>query len=169
MMEHNADSQGTAHQRHIGPIGTTARIVIGSAFVIFGVLGGKFVFAGGRPEIDVQWLALLIGLVAFPAILLALQRARLLRNPSRFDETGPLATMVNILVFAILVATARVPAISYIGFAALIFYGASMLLAALRGYAGCEVLAASNWLLRRDDQIGCLVLSPLDDLERRSA
>jgi hypothetical protein len=33
--------------------------------------------------------------------------------------------------------------------AALIFYGASMLLAALRGYAGCEVLAVSNWRLRR--------------------
>jgi hypothetical protein len=42
-----------------------------------------------------------------------------------------------------------------------------MLLAALRGYAGCEVLAISNWLLRRDDQVGCLVLSPIDELERR--
>jgi len=42
-----------------------------------------------------------------------------------------------------------------------------MLLAAVRGYAGCEVLATSNWLLNRDDQIGCLVLSPVDELERR--
>ena len=31
---------------------------------------------------------------------------------------------------------------------------------------GCEVLAVLNWLLRRDDQIGCLVLSPIDHLER---
>jgi aryl-alcohol dehydrogenase-like predicted oxidoreductase len=51
--------------------------------------------------------------------------------------------------------------------AALIFYGASMLLAALRGYAGCEVLAVSNWLLRRDDQVGCAVFLPIDHLERR--
>lgn len=51
--------------------------------------------------------------------------------------------------------------------AALIFYGASMLLAAARGYGGCEVLAISNWILRRDDQIGCLVLSPIDDYERQ--
>jgi hypothetical protein len=29
-----------------------------------------------------------------------------------------------------------------------------MLLAAARGYAGCEVLAVSNWLLHRDDQVG---------------
>jgi hypothetical protein len=41
-----------------------------------------------------------------------------------------------------------------------------MLLAAARGYAGCEVLAISNWLLHRDDQIGCLVFSPIDRLER---
>ena len=49
--------------------------------------------------------------------------------------------------------------------ALLAFYGMSMLLAAVRGYAGCEVLAVSNWLLGRDDQLGCLVLSPLDRLD----
>jgi hypothetical protein len=49
--------------------------------------------------------------------------------------------------------------------AALIFYGASMWLAALRGYAGCEVLAASNWLLHRDDQVGCALFWPVDQLE----
>ena len=42
-----------------------------------------------------------------------------------------------------------------------------MLLAALRGYSGCEVTAISNWILGRDDQVGCLVLGPVDDLERR--
>jgi hypothetical protein len=42
-----------------------------------------------------------------------------------------------------------------------------MLLAAACGYAGCELLAPSNWILRRDDQIGCLMLSPIDDYERR--
>lgn len=49
--------------------------------------------------------------------------------------------------------------------AALPFYGVSMLLAALRGYAGCEVLAISNWLLRRDDQVGCVVFAPVDHPE----
>jgi hypothetical protein len=42
------------------------------------------------------------------------------------------------------------------------FVGTSMLLAAARGYAGCEVLAISNWLLRRDDQLGCMVFAPAD-------
>ena len=53
--------------------------------------------------------------------------------------------------------------------AALLFYGASMLLAAVRGYAGCEVLAVSNWLLGRDDQIGCAVFWPIDQREHRRA
>jgi hypothetical protein len=59
------------------------------------------------------------------------------------------------------------PALSATSDAALIFYGASMLLAALRGYAGCEVLAVSNWLLRRDDQIGCVVFWPIDSVDQR--
>ena len=33
--------------------------------------------------------------------------------------------------------------------------------------AGCEVLAISNWLLRRDDQVGCVVFSPIDAAEAR--
>jgi hypothetical protein len=53
--------------------------------------------------------------------------------------------------------------------AALLFYGASMLVAATRGYAGCEVLAVSNWLLRRDDQIGCAPFWPVDAWEARGA
>jgi hypothetical protein len=71
-------------------------------------------------------------------------------------------------VFIALVLTpAYAGPLSFTSDAALIFYGASMLLAAARGYSGCEVLAISNWILRRDDQVGCLVISPIDDFERR--
>ena len=88
-------------------------------------------------------------------------------DTSRFEATGPLATIINIAVFFALVLTpSYAPPLSLTSGAALVFYGASMLLAAARGYAGCEVLAVSNWLLRRDDQIGCLFLSPVDQLER---
>lgn len=50
--------------------------------------------------------------------------------------------------------------------AALLFYGASMLLAAACGYAGCEVLAVPNWLLRREDQVGYVLFAPVDAIER---
>jgi hypothetical protein len=50
--------------------------------------------------------------------------------------------------------------------ATLIFVGSSLVLAALRGSAGCEFLALSNWLLHRTDQIACAVFTPIDSLER---
>ena len=151
--------------RQIGAVGTTARVVIGVPMLLFGALGGRFVFDHG-PQLKLDAPALILGLVAFPAVLFAWQLMRFRRNPARLEATGPEATVVNILVFAFLVGLSSVPAISFLGFAAFVFYGASLLLAGARGYAGCEVLAASNWLLRRDDQIGCLVLSPVDEWER---
>jgi hypothetical protein len=41
-----------------------------------------------------------------------------------------------------------------------------MWLAAVPGDAGCEVLAVCNWLQRRDDQVGCAVFWPIDQLEQ---
>lgn len=157
----------TAARRQIGRLGTCARIVIGAVLFVFGANGGKrVVFMGGHFESGLNVAALILGIVVFPAVLLVLQWIRMRRNSSRLDATGPGATAVNILAFALLIAISFVPAISYVGYAAFVFYGGSMLLAAARGYAGCEVLAVSNWLLRRDDQIGCLVLSPIDQWER---
>lgn len=48
---------------------------------------------------------------------------------------------------------------------ALLFYGGSVLLAVVKGYAGCEILALSNFIRRRDDQLACAVFSPIDALE----
>jgi hypothetical protein len=159
--------QSGANRRQIGRIGTTARILLGFVLLSFGALGGRIILVHGRPQLEWDWAALALGLVGFPAVLLVLQGIRMNRNSARLDETGPLPTTLNILVFALLVSAASVPAIAFVGFAAFVFYGASMLLAAARGYGGCEVLAASNWVLRRDDQVGCLVLSPVDNLEKQ--
>ena len=97
-------------------------------------------------------------------------RPRARRTPARLQATGPVANVVNVVVFLALYLTPEyAPALWFTSDAALLFYGTSMLLAAVRGYAGCEVLAASNWLLRRDDQVGCVVFSPVDHAERRLA
>jgi hypothetical protein len=147
-------------RRGIGAIGTTARILVGLAMVgsvLTGHLIGDF-----RPD---PWL---LGLIGFPAAVLAWRGSQAPRAPPRLRATGPLAVVVNIAVVAALYATPwYAPSVSVTSDAALLFYGTSMLLAAARGYAGCEVLAISNWVLHRDDQIGCLVFSPLDRLERR--
>jgi hypothetical protein len=48
---------------------------------------------------------------------------------------------------------------------AAIFYGATILLAAWRGQAGCEITVVPNLLLGRDDQIGCPAFHPIDEVE----
>jgi hypothetical protein len=151
-------ANGRRPKRMIGAIGTAARLLVGLVLlgsVLQGELAGPF-----RPA---AWL---LGLVGFPAVLLGWQwwRARHGRPPLR--ATGPLGHGLNIAVFLALYLTPwYAPSLRFTSDAALLFYGSSMLLAALRGYRGCEVLALSNWLLRRDDQVGCVVFSPIDQLE----
>ncbi|HVC75480.1 MAG TPA: hypothetical protein VND96_03075 [Candidatus Micrarchaeaceae archaeon] len=154
--------------RQIGAIGTAARIALGLAFLLIGIAGGRVSVIHGQVGIGFEPLSVAVGLVGFPAVVLAWQWLRARAVPTRLQATGPGATALNMLVLAALLLTPRyAPPLSFTSVAALVFYGASMLLAALRGYSGCEVTAISNWILGRDDQVGCLVLSPVDDLERR--
>ena len=167
MAETDVNRPETSRRRQIGTIGTTARVVVGLLLLAYGLLGGRLTVVNGQVRTGFSPLSVALGLVALPAVLLAWQWLRGRRAPTRLQATGPLATMLNMLVFFALVLTPwYAPPLSFTSGAALVFYGASMLLAAVRGYGGCEVLAVSNWLLRRDDQVGCLVLSPIDHMER---
>lgn len=168
MAETDINRPGTVPRRHIGVIGTTARVVLGLFLLAYGVLGGQVSVIHGQVRTGFEPLSVAIGVVAFPTVLLAWQWLRARRALTRLQATGPFSTALNMLVFLALFLTpwyAR--PLSFTSDAALVFYGASMLLAALRGYGGCEVLAISNWILGRDDQVGCLVFGPLDYLERR--
>ena len=151
-----------SRRRAIGVVGTAARVIVG--LVLLGsVLWGELRTGG------LAWSSLLLGLVGFPAVVVAWQWLRSRRDPMPLRATGPLGLALNIAVFAALYLTPLyAPALSVTSDATLVYYGTSMLLAALRGYAGCEVLAVSNWLLRRDDQVGCMVFGPVDHLERRA-
>jgi hypothetical protein len=140
-------------QRKIGAFGTSARVLVG-ALLLGSVVQGHLA-RGFHPS---AWA---LGLVGFPAVLVALQWLRARRTRSRLEATGPIGHAVNLAVFLALYLAEPTSD------AALIFYGASMWLAALSGYAGCEVLAVSNWLLGRDDQVGCAVFWPVDQLERQ--
>ena len=145
------DTHASGRQRSIGPLGTTARVLVGGllvASVTWGHLTRGFHLSA--------WL---LGLVGFPALVVAGQWLRARRIPTPVRAIGPVAHVLTVAVFVVL---SRLEPTSD---AALLFYGASMGLAAARGYAGCEVLAMSNWLLRRDDQVGCALFWPIDQLE----
>lgn len=148
----NTNPQPTMRQRKIGPIGTTARIVVGALLlgsVVQGHLARGFHLSA--------WA---LGLVGIPAVLVGLQWLRARRTSTRLEATGPVGHVLNLAVFLVLYL------LEPTSDAALIFYGASMWLVALRGYAGCESLAVSNWLLGRDDQVGCALFWPVDQLEQ---
>ena len=167
MADTGIDRPLTARSRRIGALGTTARVVLGLALLAYGGLGGQFTVIHGQVRTGFDPVGVAVGLVAFPAVLLTWQWLRARRTPTRFEATGPAGTALNMLVFLALFLTpwyAR--PLAFLSDAALVFYGVSMLLAAVRGYGGCEVLALSNWVLDRDDQVGCLVLGPVDLLER---
>lgn len=149
-------------QRAIGRWGTVARLVVG-VVLLADVAFGHWA-SGFRPT---AWA---LGLVGFPAILLAAQWRRVWSGRAPMRATGPSGHVINCAVFLALYLTPHyAPALSVTSDAALVFYGASMLLAAARGYAGCEVLAVPNWVLRRDDQVGCMLFAPLDHVERHHA
>ncbi len=146
--------------RHIGTVGTAARTVLGVIMV------GSVVVGHVRGDFDPA--PFVLGLAVFPAGVLVWQRRWGRRHPERLVVTGPLGYPLTVAVFSALYFTWwYAPSVSALSDAALLFYGTSMLAAAVSGYGGCEVLAISNWILRRDDQIGCLLFEPVDRAERQ--
>src|SRR5258708_11116690 len=146
--------EATAQRGGLGGIGTAARVVLGLAFLALGVTGGRVSVMHGEVGIGCEPLSVAVGLVGFPAVVLARQFLRARVAPTRLEATGPGSTALNMLVLAALLLTPwYAPPLSFTSVAALVFYGASMLVAALRGYSGCEVTAISNWILGRDDQV----------------
>ena len=158
---------GAKAQREIGPVGTAVRVVLGLLFLGLGIQGDRVTVIHGRLKVGFDVLSVIFGALVFPAVVLGWQWLRNRRRSTRLNATGPSATTINMLVlFALFFTPYYAPSLYFLGGAAGVFYGSSMLLAALRGYRGCEVLAISNWLLGRDDEVGCLVFSPIDWLER---
>jgi hypothetical protein len=58
--------------------------------------------------------------------------------------------------------------IPYTSVGTTLFYGLTLLVAALRGQPGCEATVLPNLILNRDDQIGCPMFTPIDRAEARA-
>jgi hypothetical protein len=160
----DADTQATRLHRDIGPIGTAARLVLGL------LLGGLIVYGQLSSSGHLAPTTWTLGLIGFPALVLAWHFWRIRRNPARFSDTSALSFVLSLALPVALYLTGWfVPPLWFTSDATLIFVGSSLLLAALRGDAGCEFLALSNWLLRRSDQMACAVFTPIDSLDQRGS
>jgi hypothetical protein len=148
-------------ERQIGPIGTAARL-----------LGGGLAVAVPIALDGFSWLEAGIALVALPLIaavaaplVTALYR-RLLPDLLRMRHAicSPLGcTLIAVLAGAN--AAVVTPTSANGNVTIWVWLGVSMLLSAARGYGGCEVLANSNLITGRRDQIGCLLYTPIDRAE----
>lgn len=132
----------------IGPIGVAARVAVGLVFVATALWWR-----------DPTWVDAVVGLVVMPAIATALLGWRARVRPARLDAVSPTAHCLNVVLFLPLFF------ISATAGGAFLFYGASMILAAVRRTGGCEMTAVTNAVLRRDDQVGCMLFSPIDAAE----
>lgn len=132
--------------RQIGPLGTAVRLCVAVVMLVY-------VFATGPTGTE-----LIAGLVLLPLVEMAVLWVVRPPGTPAFHLYGLVGYAVNFGMAGVLLAVWTTPA--------MIFYGASILLAVVRGYAGCEILALSNLVRRRDDQLACAVFSPIDALEQ---
>jgi len=143
-----------AADRRIGPAGTAARVLTALALLYLAgaIEGGAW---------DVDWYDPVVGFVVLPGVMLVvgLLARRFAARPVHFD--GLVGHLANLAIIVILVLN------PYTAGGATLFYGATMLVAAWRGQRGCESTVISNLILRRDDQIGCPLFLPVDELEAR--
>lgn len=150
-------SRGTG--REIGPIGTVSRLVVGTIAVAVPVAVW-----------GIGWWDVAASLVAFPLLASAVYvLVSALHKPaarSRLDRPGHIwACLVLALVLGgATLVTFLTPADEVAIWA---FFGASMLVAAAKGYGGCEVLALPNAITGRRDQIGCILYGPIDAAEAK--
>jgi hypothetical protein len=140
---------GTALEatKAIGPWGSAARALTGAVMVVSAAV------------IGIDPVDALVGLALLPLAVVAAISLRG-RDAPPLRLIGPEGYCLNCAM--------GVAAFVFLPVGALLFYGSSMLLAATRGYAGCELFAVSNWLRHRNDQIACPVFAPIDTAERRA-
>jgi hypothetical protein len=161
----HATSDTTAHTRRgrrpIGPLGTALRLLLG-VFLVGNIVYGQIASSGHLTVIS--WV---VGLLGFPVLVLIWHRWRIHRHPARFVATSPVSFVLSLaLPLAIYFTGWVAPELWFTSDATILFVGGSLVLAGLHGDDGCEFLALSNWVLRRNDLLACAVLTPIDALER---
>jgi hypothetical protein len=139
--------------RRIGPLGTASRVIVAFALLYLALFDGA--------SWGLEWYDASFGLAVLPGVMLVF--GLLVRHYSNdpLRLTGGAGLTLNC---AVLVALGVNP---YTAGGAALFYGVTLVVAAWRAQPGCEATVLSNWILGRDDQVGCPVFSPLDEAERR--
>jgi hypothetical protein len=141
--------------RRIGPFGTASRVLAGLALLYLTLSDG------GRLYWDLRWYEVALGLGVYPAVMVGVGLAARRFAEAPISFTGRLALALNAALGIALFTN------QYTAGGAALFVGTTLLVAAWRAQPGCELTVLSNSILRRDDQIGCFVFTPIDEAEAR--
>ena len=149
--------------RQIGPIGTIVRLLLAPTLIYFGFQSPieDIVYPNEVFLFEGRWDDLILGIIVIPAVLVIWQLIRKRNNPQQLRALGSKGTIINAVITIALFYTPLHHAMWF-------YLGVSLFVAAIRGYAGCEVLAISNWITKRNDQVGCVILFPIDGLEKKA-
>jgi hypothetical protein len=137
--------------RRIGPVGTGTRLVAGAALIYSALYAGT--------SWRLTWYDAALGIVVLPGFMIALGLGARMRHLGPLDFTSTLGVMLNCAAIVALVSN------RYTAVGTELFYGATLVLAAWRAQPGCEATVISNAILKRDDQIGCPIFTPIDRAE----
>jgi Family of unknown function (DUF6410) len=152
-----------AGQRDIGPVGTASRLAAGAAAVAVPVVLAGF-----------SWSDAAIALLALPVIaalvapVISWIFGRLHRKRLRSPRLLSALQSVTLCVVMVVANDVVVAPTTLNGNVTLfVWLGASMLVAAVRGYGGCEILAIPNLIRGRRDQIDCMLYTAIDSAEAK--
>jgi hypothetical protein len=160
--EDSSNLNGTGEEtRRAPPVGRALRLLFGVALIVYVTP----VYFRLPSQVFVGSLLLMLGLVvAYCAVHIVVAR-RIVGLSPYFG-----AVLVHALLVALYVAgffPAPVVGGGNGQLAAITFLGISLVIAGVRGIAGCELMAIPDLFLRKDVELACLIFSPLDKLERR--
>lgn len=152
-------------RREIGPIGTASRVAGGLIAIAVPIALGGF----GWWDAAAAFVALPLLATASVALVTATYERLDPRALTRRNAicSGPACWLVGLVVAIYVGLTLLTPLNGGVAF--WVWIGTSMLVAAARGYGGCEVLAIPNLITGHRDQIGCILYTPIERAEARRA
>ena len=155
-------SQASLQQaRRAPPVGRALRILLGLALMIYVTP----VYFRVPVRVAVGSLLLMLGLISIYSLIhLVVSR--------RIVAFGPSLGAVVALGSLVALYTAGASGLPFVGggkgqLAAVTFLGVSLVVAGVRAAPGCEVMAIPGLLFGKHTDLGCLIFSPLDRLERK--
>jgi len=144
-------AQVSAPGRRLGPVGTAARVAGGLGALVLPIAQGAL-----------TWWDPGAALTLLPLTAIAVATA-LSAAPVWVRSLLSLVAVIAVEIGATFASPLD-------GASAIwIFLGVSLLIAAVRGDAGCEAVAIPNAIAGRSDSTGCVIYSPLDAAEARRA